>query len=192
MVLRLIEDYAKKHKIPIMQKEGINFLVDYIKNNNIKTILEIGSAIGYSAINMALVHKDIKIITIERDKELYFKALQNIKDFGLEKQIEVINADALDVELEKKFDLIFIDAAKAQYINFFVKFKDNLSENGVIITDNINFHGLFENIDNITSKRLNSLVKKIKKYIDFLKENEEFTTEFVDVGDGISISKRNR
>ncbi|NLM63270.1 MAG: O-methyltransferase [Mollicutes bacterium] len=192
MVLRLIEDYAKKHKIPIMQKEGINFLVDYIKNNNIKTILEIGSAIGYSAINMALVHKDIKIITIERDKELYFKALQNIKDFGLEKQIEVINADALDVELEKKFDLIFIDAAKAQYINFFVKFKDNLSENGVIITDNINFHGLVENIDNITSKRLKSLVKKIKKYIDFLKENEEFTTEFVDVGDGISISKRNR
>ena len=180
MVLRLIEDYAKKHKIPIMQKEGINFLVDYIKNNNIKTILEIGSAIGYSAINMALVHKDIKIITIERDKELYFKALQNIKDFGLEKQIEVINADALDVELEKKFDLIFIDAAKAQYINFFVKFKDNLSENGVIITDNI------------TNKRLKSLVKKIKKYIDFLKENEEFTTEFVDVGDGISISKRNR
>lgn len=191
-MLKKLEDYAKKNRIPIMHKDGINYLVEYIRENDIKTILEIGSAIGYSAINMALVAKDVKVVTIERDNNLYLEALQNIKAFDLDKQIEVINADALEVEIEGKFDLIFIDAAKAQYIKFFEKFKNNLNDNGVIITDNINFHGLVDNPETITNKRLKSLIKKIQNYIDFLKGNDEFTTEFLDIGDGISISKRNK
>lgn len=184
-----IEYYAKSNNIPIMLKDGINFLTEYIKNNSIKKILEIGSAIGYSAIKMALVSCDIQVTTIERDKSMYDEAIKNISEMELNNQINVIFADALNVELNEKYDLIFIDAAKSQYIKFFNKFKDNLAENGVIITDNLSFHGLVIDSSNC-SRNTKQLVKKIRKYIDFLKSNEEFETEFLSLGDGISISKK--
>ena len=184
-----IEYYAKSNNIPIMLKDGINFLTEYIKNNNIKKILEIGSAIGYSAIKMALVSCDIQVTTIDRDTSMYDDAIKNISEMELNNQINVIFDDALNVELNEKYDLIFIDAAKSQYIKFFNKFKDNLAENGVIITDNLSFHGLVIDSSNC-SRNTKQLVKKIRKYIDFLKSNEEFETEFLSLGDGISISKK--
>lgn len=185
-----LEEYAKENKIPIMQKDGILFLIDYIKNNNIKTILEIGSAIGYSAINMALVDKNIKVTTIERDKTRYNEAIKNIKNFKLENQINIILGDALETNIEGKYDLIFIDAAKAQYIKFFEKYKENLNKEGVVVSDNLNFHGLTKEDVVIKNKNLRQLVNKINKYKDFLKENNEFNTTFLEIGDGIGISKR--
>ena len=119
--IQLIEQYAYDNNIPIMMKDGIEFLTNYIKENNVKTILEIGSAIGYSAIKMALVDKNIKITTIEKDKERYEIALKNIKEMNLENQITIINEDALEYIEEGKYDLIFIDAAKAQYIKYYPK-----------------------------------------------------------------------
>ena len=114
-MLENIEKYAKEYNIPIMQKEGIEFLTDFIRKNNIKKILEIGTAIGYSAIKMALVDQNIEIVSIERDDERYEEAVKNVKLFNLENRIKLINQDAFDVELNDKFDLIFIDAAKALY-----------------------------------------------------------------------------
>lgn len=185
-----LEEYAKENRIPIMQKDGILFLKEYIKKNNIKSILEIGSAIGYSAINMALVDNDIKITTIEKDEGRYNEALENIKNFNLNNQIKVVLGDALETKIEGFYDLIFIDAAKAQYIKFFEKYKYNLNKNGVIISDNLYFHGL--TLDNviIKNKNLRQLVKKIKNYKQFLQNNEEFNTKFLEIGDGIAISKR--
>lgn len=183
-----IEKYAKEYNIPIMQKDGIEFLTNFIKEKNIKNILEIGTAIGYSAIKMALVSDDIKITTIERNNDRYNEATKNIKKFNLESRIKVINKDAFDVELDKEYDLIFIDAAKAQSIRFFNKFEVNLVKNGFIITDNLNFHGLI-NEENL-SRNLRQLTRKIKNYIEFLKENENYETIFLDIGDGISISTK--
>ena len=188
--IRRLEEYAKANNVPIMLKDGIEFLTQYIKENNVKSILEIGSAIGYSAIRMALVDKDIKVTTIERDIERYNEAVKNIKEFNLEDQIEIINADALDFETDKQYDLIFIDAAKAQYIKFFEKYKTNLKQDGTIISDNLDFHGLVKNPELTTNRNTIQLVKKINKYIEFLKENKEFKTEFISLGDGIGISKR--
>lgn len=185
-----LEEYAHKNNIPIMQKEGILFLQEYISKHHVRNILEIGTAIGYSAINMALVNKDIKVVTIERDKVRFDEAIKNIKEFKLESQINVIFGDALETEIDGKFDLIFIDAAKAQYIKFFEKYKVNLSDNGVIISDNLDFHGLTTQIDEIKSKNLRALVRKINNYKDFLKNNEEFNTHFLSIGDGIGISKK--
>ncbi len=187
---KYIEKYAEEHNIPIMEKTGINFLTKYIKENNIKNILEIGSAIGYSAIKMALVDEKIKITTIEKNDSRYLEALKNIKNFNLEKQITLVLADALDIELSEQYDLIFIDAAKGQYIKFFEKFKKNLKKSGVIISDNIMFHGYVEKKERIESKNLRQLVNKIKNYIDFLEKNDEFDTIFYKIGDGISVSKR--
>ncbi len=185
-----LEEYAKENNIPIMQKDGIDFLQAYIKNHNIKTILEIGSAIGYSAIKMAKVNPEIKITTIERNKELYDKASKNISDFNMSKQITIIYGDALDINIKGKFDMIFIDAAKAQYIKFFEKYSKNLNDNGVIISDNLNFHRLTEKSEEIKSKNLRALVRKINNYKEFLKENSAYTTTFLDIGDGISITRR--
>ena len=183
-----MEKYAHEFHVPIMLKDGITFLTDYIKKNKIKRILEIGCAIGYSSINMALVSDDIKITTIERDKKMYDKAIENIKAFNLGNRIDVIFGDALDVEINETYDLIFIDAAKSQYIKFFEKFKHNLDKKGVIVTDNLEFHGLVEDSSNC-SRNTKQLVNKIKKCIEYLKNNEEFETNFFSIGDGISISK---
>ena len=85
-----LEEYAKVFHVPIMLKDGIEFLLEYIKNNNIKNILEIGTAIGYSSIRMAQVNNDIKVTTIERDSKMYNEALKNIKSFNLDNRINVI------------------------------------------------------------------------------------------------------
>ena len=187
--LRVIEDYAHENNIPIMLSDGIEFLTDFIKKNNVKRILEIGSAIGYSAIRMALVSSDIHVVTIERDVLRYNEAVKNINDFNLNDRIDIRLADALECDVDGEFDLIFIDAAKAQYIKFFEKYKSNLANNGVIISDNLSFHGMVDNIDSISNRNTRQLVGKIVKYIDFLKNNLEFDTEFISIGDGIGISK---
>ena len=185
-----LKKYASENNIPIMQEEGILFLKDYIVSHNVKTILEIGSAIGYSAIQMASLNKDIKVVTIERDKERYNEALKNIKDYKLQNQIEIILGDALETKISGEFDLIFIDAAKAQYIKFFEKYKVNLKKDGVIVSDNLLFHGLTLEGVQIESRNLRALVRKINNYKKFLQNNEEFDTIFLEIGDGISISQR--
>lgn len=190
MRIEQMEQYAKENNIPIIEKESIEYINKYISDNNIKTITEIGSAIGYSAIKMALVRDDIKVVTFERDELRYEEAIKNIKEMGLENRIEVLNIDALDTNIYDKFDMLFIDGAKSQYINFFNKYKNNINDNGVIIADNLKFHGLVSKYDEITSRNVRGIVKKITSFVDFLKENNEYYTEFVDVGDGISISKK--
>ena len=189
-MLENIEQYAKDNRVPIMLKEGIEFLCNYIKENNVKNILEIGTAIGYSAIKMALVANDIKITTIERDEERYKLALENIKEFKLDNRINVILGDAIDTEVDGMFDLIFIDASKGHSIDFFNKYKHNLANNGTIITDNLSFHGLVEDESKAVTKNQKGLVKRIKKFIEFLDNNEEYTTKYINVGDKISISQK--
>ena len=189
-VIEQIEKYAKDNGLPIMLSDGIDYLCNYIKDNNIKSILEIGSAIGYSAIRMALVDNEIQITTIEKDEERYKEALKNISDFDLNSRIDIRLEDAMDCNIEGEFDLIFIDASKGHNIDFFNKYKKNLKENGVIITDNLSFHGLVEDESKIKTKNQRSLVKKIKLFIDFLDNNLEFNTEYINVGDKISISKK--
>lgn len=189
--IRKIEKYAKKYNVPIMQKDGIDFLTKYIKENNIKNILEIGSAIGYSSIKMALVNKNIRVTTIEKDKERYNEAIKNINRLKLNDRINIILEDALNIDITGKYDLIFIDAAKSQYIKFFEKFEKNLDENGVIVTDNLSFHGLVEDDSKTTNRNTKQLVRKIRNYIEYLKENKNYKTVFYNLGDGIAISKRN-
>lgn len=185
-----LERYAKENSIPIMQKDGIEFLTKYIKDNNIKNILEIGSAIGYSAIKMASVSDDVKITTIEKDKDRYDLAVSNINLFNMQDRIHIINDDALNVELDKKYDLIFIDAAKSQYIKFFEHFDKCLKINGVVVSDNLSFHGLVEDDSKTHNRNTKQLVKKIRLYIEYLKNNNRYETTFYSLGDGVAISKK--
>ena len=189
-ILKEIEKYAEENNVPIMQKKGINFLCKFIEKNEIKTILEIGTAIGYSSIKMALVNKDINIVSIERDQDKYIEALKNIKKMKLEKRITLILGDALNINLDGKFDMLFIDAAKSQYTKFFKKYEKNLKEDGVIVSDNMSFHGLTDEVDKIENKNLRQLVTKINKYKEFLINNKKYNTKFYKIGDGIAITYR--
>ena len=192
-----IKLYAAKNSIPIMRDGGIDFICSYIKEHNIKRILEIGTAIGFSAIEFANVAPDITVTTIELDIDRHIKAKQNIHDSGLDDRINAIHGDALKVELmdgnnrPQQFDMIFIDAAKGQYINFFQKYKVNLAPGGVFISDNLLFHGMVDDLTLTHNYSTIKLVKKIRKYIDFLKTNKEFTTQFFEYGDGVSVSISN-
>lgn len=187
-----IKKYARKNQVPIMKDDGLDFICNYIREHNVKRILEIGTAIGYSAIQFAKVSSDITVVTIEREIDKVIRAKQNFHDNGLEERITVLNEDALMLEnLPGEFDLIFIDAAKAQYIKFFEKFKVNLAPDGVIISDNLSFHGMVEDFTLTKSKDTIRMLKKIKKYVEFLKTNPDYTTEFFTVGDGISVTRKN-
>lgn len=180
-----LKAYALENKVPIINDSGLDFLLNLIQTTNAKDVLEIGTAIGYSAINIA--NLDCKVITVERDYFMYKKALESVKEAELEDMITVINADALEVEIHGLFDLIFIDAAKAQYLKFFEKFKHNLRPTGIIVCDNLDFHNL--NPEEV-SRGTRQLLKKLNNFKTFLNENNEFETQIYHIGDGISVSKR--
>lgn len=190
-VIKDIIDYAEKENIPIMQKEGIYYLTSYIDKHDITNILEIGTAIGFSAIMMAMVNDNIKVTSIEKDEKRYLEAVKNVKRMNFEDKITLIFNDALKVNLDDKYDLIFIDAAKSKNKDIFEKFQNLLKPDGVIVTDNMNFHGLVNKPEEeIKNKNLKGLVRKVKEYHEFLKTNKNYDTEIINVGDGVAFSKR--
>ena len=190
-VIKEMERYAEANNVPIIEPDSILFIKKYIKLNDVKKILEVGTAIGYSAILMATAKDDVEVTTIERDDKRYREAVKNVNEAGLDDRIEVVFNDALDVNLAGySYDLIFIDAAKSQLKKYFEKFQNYLNPGGVIITDNIKFHGLVAEKDKIESKNVRQLVDKIEDYKEYLQNNDEFITKFYDVGDGLAVSFR--
>lgn len=190
--IKQIKKFAKTHSVPIMKDEGIDFICNYIVEHDVKTVLEIGTGIGYSSIRFAKTKDDVFVYTIEFDIERYQEAVKNVADNGLMERLFVFLGDAATFNFDQKFDLIFIDGPKAQYRKFFEHFQDNLTENGAFISDNLSFHGMVDDLSLTHNYSTIKLVKKIRKYIDFLKENPEFETEFLTLGDGIAVSKRKK
>ena len=189
--IKEIKQYAEENNVPIMQEEGIDFIITFIIKHQIKSILEIGTAIGYSAIMMALANPDIKITTIEKDEKRYLEALKNVKKLELENRITLIFNEAENVILEGEFDMLLIDAAKAQNKRFFELFEHNVKVGGFILTDNMFFHGLVEKEESeITSRNVLGIVRKIKQYATFLEKNPSFETNIYRAGDGIAVSKK--
>lgn len=182
-----MERFAKKENVPIMQKESLDYLISFIKQHDIKSVLEVGTAIGYSTI---LIKEVVNNITsIERDEERYNIAVKNVELSNLN-NITLIKGDALDIIITDKFDLIFIDAAKGKNKEFLDKFKSNLNENGYIVIDNMDFHGLVGKSMTIEKRRLRSLVKKIENFIKYMEEQTEFKVTKIDKGDGLYLLER--
>lgn len=188
-----MEEYADEENVPIMELIGIEALLQILRIHHPKKILEVGTAIGYSALRMSFALPDTKIITIERDEERAQMAEKYIERAGRKDQILLIRGDALEVEELINdfgpFDAIFIDAAKGQYQKFFEMYSKLLSKNGIILTDNILFKGLVSQ-DHIENKRIRSLVKKIDLFNDWLMNHPDYDTAIFPVGDGIAISKK--
>lgn len=182
-----MEEYAKNNYVPIARKDNILYLQNLIKENKLYNILELGSAIGYSAICMASVSDKVRITTIERDEVLYKEALNNIRKAHMEDRITIIFDDIFNVDIKGNYDLIFIDAAKAQYIKFFEKVSPLLNKNGVIISDNIELLDL----QRLTSsKKSKKLVEKMNLYKQYLLNLEDYESEFLSIGDGFAITRK--
>ena len=187
-----LKSYAKENHVPIIMDEGLSFLINIIKTKNAKNILEVGAAIGYSSINM-VKRSNSTVTTIERDEKMYNEAVKNIKDANLEDKIRLLHMDALEAFNEvknDKFDLIFIDAAKAQYQKFFLTYESLLNPNGIIICDNMNFHMLKEKDQSELSRSVRGLVRKLANFEEWLLKNDNYETTIYDIGDGMSISIR--
>lgn len=186
-----LEAYAKKHRIPIMDVVSMDSLLHILKFIQPDRILEIGTAIGYSAIRMAQTIPNAKVVTIERDKEHYEQALSNVEMLHLSDRINVKYGDAFEVaemlESEPAFDVLFIDAAKAQYRRFFELFSPFVKRGGVIFSDNVLFRGLVGENENI-SNRLQAMANKMHDYNKWLFAHEQYDTTIIPVGDGIAIS----
>jgi len=193
---KVIKDMRKnaiKNKIPVINDEGLSMMLQLVDLIKPKRFLEIGTAIGYCAINIASHNNDVIIDTIERNEELYNEAIKNIKASKFEGRINVYLADALEFDLSQltsKYDMIFIDAAKAQYIKFFELYESLLEDQGIIVTDNLLFHGFVTNTHKIKNKNLKSLVIKIEEYNYWLSKNKKYNTSFFNIGDGLAISKK--
>lgn len=185
-----IKNYAHENHVPIMLDGGIEFLCEYIKKEKIKTILECGTAIGYSSIQMANCNPDILIDTCEIKKELVEIARKNIEVASLTNRIKVHECDASTFQTDKKYDLIFIDAAKAQYKKYMDHFLGNVNKNGVFVFDNLCFHGLVDNPSEAKSRNTKQLVRKIKLFRDWICNDPGLDTQFYPtIGDGVAIVK---
>ena len=188
-LIKEIEEYGTLKNVPIMSEDTIETIKNIITVNEFHTILEVGTAIGYSTICFASTPGVTNITSIERDPIRSAIAVNNVKKSEL-KNITLRHTDALEIELNDKFDLIIIDAAKSQNMKFFNKFKENLNEDGIIIIDNLSFHGYVNQTERIKSRNLRQMVNKIRKFIDFLNNNEEFTVKYIEVGDTLGVCKR--
>lgn len=191
MNINEIKEKALKEGVPIIKDEGLAFLLNLIRENHCKQILELGTAVGYSAMEMAKLDKEIHIDTIEKNDEMYVQALENIAKNGLSKQIEVYPMPIESFHTDKQYDLIFVDAAKAQYGKYMEQFLPNLKADGKMFFDNMIFHGLIYDVENINSRNLRNLVKKIIRFREMVQNDERFDIMLFDnIGDGILLLSR--
>lgn len=189
-----IKEYAINNKTPIIMEDSLQYIKELISKQKVLKILEIGTAISYSALHFVSVDKNIILDTIERNQEIFEVAKNNVLEYDVYQQIRLHYGDALEYPLEsldENYDLLFIDAAKAQSQKFFERYLPLLKEDAVIITDNMNFHDVDVNDPNI-SKNLRNMLKKIERYHDWLVNHPDFETEFVDLGDGLAITKKRK
>ena len=188
--LNKIKEKALEDHIPIIMDDTLEVIEDYLKEKNVKRILEIGTAVGYSAICFTKVLSEEGIIdTIERDEERVKQAKINIEKAEVEDKINIYEGDAVEIlpTLNEKYDVVFIDAAKGKYPFFLKEALRMIKENGVIFADNILYKGYVMSDYNKHKQR--TAVRNLREYIKEVSENPNLNTEILEVGDGLAISR---
>lgn len=167
--IEALREYAVNHQVPIVDRNTLEMIKQIIRINHTTRILEIGTAIGYSAMQFASVSDDIQVTTIERNSEMIHQAKSNISDNHYSNRIRLIEGDALeqfDKIKDQTFDMLFIDAAKAQSKKFFELYTPLLREGGIVITDNVLYHGFVSDIDIVRSRNVRQMVKKFNNLMN--------------------------
>ena len=191
-LLKELEEFAEANEVPISQPETIKLLETLIRLSGAKNILEVGSAIGYSAVRMAGVRGDIKIDTIEINPEAAAYAKRVFERAGLSGRITLHEGNAAEIlprlrDEGRRFDMIFIDASKAQYNNFFEPCFEMLAPGGLLISDNILYKGMTAT-DELVLHRKRTIVKRLREYVAMLNSHSGLDTAVVPIGDGVALS----
>lgn len=188
-ILKEMETFAEANRVPIVQPEVAKFLSFIIKIKNAKDILEVGTAIGYSAAVMHNAAGHCRIVTIERDDEMFDRAGEYIKRAELDSDITILKGEADEIlkTMDDSFDMIFLDAAKGHYLHFFPDCHRMLKKGGIIFADNVLFRGMVTT-NKLLIRRKITIVKRLRKYIKFMMENEDYDTSILPLGDGVSVS----
>ena len=189
--LKIIKEKALEEHIPIIMDDTLEVIDTYLKEMKPKRILEIGTAVGYSAICFSkYLAEDGTIDTIERDEERIAEAKENIKEMELDSKINIYEGDAVEIlpTLNKKYDAVFIDAAKGKYTFFLEQALRMLDENGIIFADNILYKGYV--LSDYNKHKQRTAVRNLREYIKQTTENEKLDTQILEVGDGLAITKK--
>lgn len=193
--VKSLEQNAHENFIPIMERTSMNFAMQLIRILKPKLILEVGTAIGYSALRMVQAYPEAVVVTIEQDLARYEEAIKNINNLNKQNQIKVIYGDALEeipkLSKSEEFDLIFIDAAKGKYKLFHKLASPYLNLNGIILSDNVLFRGYIAGTKEIDPKYKN-LVDKVRDYNKWLSQLSGYHTTFVPIGDGLAITMKDK
>ena len=188
--LKKIKQKALQEHIPIIMDETLEVIEKYLKENPPKRILEIGAAVGYSAMCFSeFLAEGGKIDTIEREEERIAEAKENFKKVGVQDVITLYEGDAVEIlpTLKDKYDMVFIDAAKGKYPFFLNQALHKLNLQGIIFADNILYKGYVMSDYNKHKQR--TAVRNLREYIKEVTENENLDTEILEVGDGLAVSK---
>lgn len=189
--IKKLESYADIHHIPIMDQQSMDLFLTLLKLKKPKKLLEIGTAIGYSAIRIAQTLPECLIVSIDRNGELLEVAKSFISEAGLSKQIKLVHGEATrqadNLKNDCPYDALFIDAAKGQYRHFFDVFSRMVAQEGLVVSDNILFRGMVAG-DEEVPKRFQSIVKRLREYNHYLAEHPDFDTTFLPIGDGLAVS----
>lgn len=188
--LKVLEKYAADNEVPIIHKEVKALLEVLCFMKKPLKILEIGTAIGYSASAMALASPDnVKITSIEREPEMTKLAVENISELKLSDKIRVIEGDALEVLplLSSKYDIVFMDAAKGYYNEFFDSVINLLNDGGLLICDNVLYKGMTAT-DDLVKRRQKTIVGRMREYLEMLCNHPKLATSVIPIGDGVTIS----
>ena len=188
--LKRIKEKALEEHIPIIMDDTLEIIDKYLKENKPKKMLEIGTAVGYSAICFTeYLDEDGIIDTIEREHERVIEAKENIKKAEVEGKINIYEGDAVEIlpTLEGKYDAIFIDAAKGKYPFFLKESLRMLADNGIIFADNILYKGYV--LSDYNKHKQRTAVRNLREYIKETTEDERLDTKILEVGDGLAITK---
>lgn len=186
-----IKEYALERHIPIIMDDTLEVIDKYLTEKIPEKILEIGTAVGYSAMCFSEYLKDGgKIDTIERDEERIAEAKENIKKVGVEEKINIYEGDAVEIlpTMNDKYDVVFIDAAKGKYPFFLEHALRMLKDDGIIFADNVLYKGYVMSDYNKHKQR--TAVRNLREYIAEVTNNPELETEILEVGDGLAITKK--
>lgn len=191
-ILAELEEYAEKNNVPIVQPETAKLISSLCYMKRPKRILEVGCAIGYSAILLSQgLAEDGHITTVEYDSDMVKIARENIKRAGLSDKINVVEADAKDyipsVFRSEAFDYIFLDGPKAHYIYMLDDCVRLLTKGGILVSDNVFYKGM-TTTDDLVIRRKITIVKRLRRFIAALTDNKELETALVPIGDGVTIS----
>lgn len=193
-LFKQMEDFAKENKVPIINENGRKVFIEIIKKYKPQRVLEIGTAIGYSALLTTYYGaENAKIISLELDEERAKQAQDFINQSAYREQIKIILGDAAkNIEkLDKnyKFDMVFIDAAKGQYPDYLQKVLPLLADDGIILADNVLFRGYVMSEEK-PPRQYKTIVKRLREYIAMVSDTDKFTTEIFENGDGLALTKR--